>query len=365
MESIVDRLNSNSLVLKYRLFASINKALDQWKQPHRFYHGMNHLERLFMMISPDIYKKHDREILELIALYHDVVYDPRSKRNEELSAEYFISSLTPLTRIDKVITIIKKAILDTKEVMHPHHSGELSHVFAKLDVDTLFYGNANEVLANELLLFKEFQMYDIIDYKRERSKFITSLLKRKDIPNEDKVNLDIISSFLMSFKPKIGLYCGSFEPFHIGHFNILEKAEATFDKVIIAKGVNPEKMNERGFLQEFTLPFHQHIKYGILLYQLYQQLSERYDVTIVRGLRNGYDLQYETNLLRSIQDKIPSAKFVYYVCDSKYEHISSSLCRGLSLYTDSESRKFNERYYVHKYIYNTGDICCQPVVMTI
>lgn len=366
MEQIVDRLNNNAIVKRLNLFESLNKALNQWNQPHRFYHGIKHLEYLFMLISSTgSYSKHDRELLELIALYHDVVYDPRSKRNEELSAQYFMDSLRPLTRIDRDIGIIKGAIVDTSKVLNLVPSSKISQIFGKLDVDVLLHGSALETINNEMLLFKEFQMYDIEDYKRERCRFIVSLMKRKDIPEEDKINLHIIIGFLSSFKPRIGLYCGSFEPFHIGHFNILEKAEATFDKVIIGKGVNPEKQNERHFLVEHTLPFHQHIDYRILLYQLYQQLSQRYDVTIVRGLRNGYDLQYETNLLRSIQDKIPSVKFVYYVCDNKYEHISSTMCRGLAVYDDLESREFARRYYVNKYIYNTGDICCQPVVTVI
>ena len=43
---------------------------------------------------------------------------------------------------------------------------------------------------------------------------------------------------------KIGIYPGSFNPFHKGHLNILEKAEKIFDKVILARGINPEKKNE-------------------------------------------------------------------------------------------------------------------------
>ena len=41
----------------------------------------------------------------------------------------------------------------------------------------------------------------------------------------------------------IALYCGTFSPFHIGHLNIVEKAERVFGKgnVLIAIGINPEK----------------------------------------------------------------------------------------------------------------------------
>ena len=43
----------------------------------------------------------------------------------------------------------------------------------------------------------------------------------------------------------IAIYPGSFNPFHIGHLNIVEKTERIFGKgnVIIAMGINPDKMD--------------------------------------------------------------------------------------------------------------------------
>ena len=40
---------------------------------------------------------------------------------------------------------------------------------------------------------------------------------------------------------RLGIYAGSFNPFHKGHYNILCKAEKIFDRVIIARGINPDK----------------------------------------------------------------------------------------------------------------------------
>ncbi len=40
---------------------------------------------------------------------------------------------------------------------------------------------------------------------------------------------------------KLGIYAGSFNPIHRGHLNILQKARRVFDKVIVARGINPEK----------------------------------------------------------------------------------------------------------------------------
>ena len=46
-------------------------------------------------------------------------------------------------------------------------------------------------------------------------------------------------------KNTIAIYPGSFNPFTVGHQNILEKAERIFgkDNVIVAVGINPDKVD--------------------------------------------------------------------------------------------------------------------------
>jgi pantetheine-phosphate adenylyltransferase len=39
----------------------------------------------------------------------------------------------------------------------------------------------------------------------------------------------------------IGVYAGSFDPFTKGHFNVVHVASQSFDKVVVAIGVNPKK----------------------------------------------------------------------------------------------------------------------------
>jgi pantetheine-phosphate adenylyltransferase len=134
-------------------------------------------------------------------------------------------------------------------------------------------------------------------------------------------------------KKKIAIYPGSFNPFTIGHLNILEKAEATFGKenVIIAIGKNSSKEEssvDRAATIKHNLPSRNVEKYdGLLTEYIWEKEKEGYDVTLIRGLRNGFDLQYETNLLRALQDYKPDLQVIFYLCDKQFDHVSSSLYR--------------------------------------
>ena len=40
---------------------------------------------------------------------------------------------------------------------------------------------------------------------------------------------------------KVAVYPGTFDPFHNGHLEIIRRALGTFDRLIVALGLNPEK----------------------------------------------------------------------------------------------------------------------------
>jgi len=51
---------------------------------------------------------------------------------------------------------------------------------------------------------------------------------------------------------------------------------------------------------------------------------------VIRGLRNGNDLQYEQNMLYWNEDLGLEVPTVFFICDRKLGHISSSAIRGLN-----------------------------------
>jgi len=131
---------------------------------------------------------------------------------------------------------------------------------------------------------------------------------------------------------KLAIYPGSFNPFSIGHLDILLKAEKIFDEVVVAVGNNPDKKSgvnvietlKRNLIGKNVEGFD-----GFLVDYIHKKEEEGYDVTIVRGLRNGADLDYEINTLRVLEDQNPNIKMIFIPCDRKYEHISSSMIRAM------------------------------------
>lgn len=104
---------------------------------------------------------------------------------------------------------------------------------------------------------------------------------------------------------KKAIYVGSFNPWHEGHQDILDKAKKIFDKVDVIK-----------YGKDFT---------GLLS----DYLKDKDYCAIIRGLRNGYDLQYEQNQQYWYEDLGINLPVVYFITDRKLAHISSSAIREI------------------------------------
>jgi pantetheine-phosphate adenylyltransferase len=148
----------------------------------------------------------------------------------------------------------------------------------------------------------------------------------------------------MSDRIKLGLYCGSFNPFTVGHLDIVKQAVSVFDEVMVAKGINPAK--EQTYKYPLPIKFLNNMNvhvmgYRTLVTDFIQKLeTDGYDVTLIRGLRNGADLEYEQNFTAFLKDIYPKVKLVAFYCDPKFRHISSSSVRDIEKFSPEEYKKY-------------------------
>lgn len=97
---------------------------------------------------------------------------------------------------------------------------------------------------------------------------------------------------------RIGLFVGSFDPFTIGHDEIVRRALPLFDKLVIGVGDNPRKQHaysieervnaiQRLYSDEKSIEV---IPYNDLAIDLAQRVGAHY---VVKGVRSIQDFEYE------------------------------------------------------------------------
>lgn len=168
-------MDLQKLLNKWGIKADINMILDIWSEPQRHYHNIDHLNDIIDQIDKDyeIGRIDDKmkEMLTLVAIFHDIVYEPMNNDNEEKSAEFFMNLCLDKERED--IQEIKSAILDTKT--HENNSS-LSEIFNIYDM-SIVEGDMDKLLKWESGIGKEYSGYGK-DYKAGRLKFLESLLDK-------------------------------------------------------------------------------------------------------------------------------------------------------------------------------------------
>lgn len=147
---------------------------------------------------------------------------------------------------------------------------------------------------------------------------------------------------------RVGLYTGSFDPFHKGHYHVLEHFSHIFDHIIVARGVNPNKGPKQHGFPEVELRRLGFIvdEYEGLLTDYIRTSKHFYETpTIIKGIRNCNDLEYERTQLRYMQDQISGIRMVFMTPDDSLSHISSSAIR----YLLSIGKKEEAKKYLHNF----------------
>ena len=134
---------------------------------------------------------------------------------------------------------------------------------------------------------------------------------------------------------KIGLFTGSFDPMTNGHLDMIERASKLFDKLYVGVFYNPHKqgffpVENRKRAVKKAVAHLDNVEVLSSHDQLVVDVARRLGAkTLVRGLRNASDLQYESSFDYYNHQLAPEIETIYLYSRPEHLYISSSAMREL------------------------------------
>ncbi len=129
------------------------------------------------------------------------------------------------------------------------------------------------------------------------------------------------------------IYPGTFDPPHLGHFDIVKKASSLFEEVLIAIANNPKKkplftVEERVFMfKEMTKDFKNVVvkSFDTMLVDFAKKEKAK---AIIRGVRLFTDFEYELQIALTNRH-LGSIETIFMMPSQEYIHISSTIIRDI------------------------------------
>jgi len=185
MENIF--LKFKSQLLQHISEESLIKLEKLWTSNDRYYHNIKHLERIISFIQFQISFKElslvEKHTLLLAAFFHDAIYDPKRKDNEDQSIKFFKESYIGKDGI--MVEKVSDLIEVTKHRKRPIK--RLERLIWNAD-NAGFKDGFEQLKKTDSLIQKEYKHLSKIAYKDGRIKFLESNIGLFD----SKVDRDLL-----------------------------------------------------------------------------------------------------------------------------------------------------------------------------
>jgi pantetheine-phosphate adenylyltransferase len=140
----------------------------------------------------------------------------------------------------------------------------------------------------------------------------------------------------MTQSDSIAVYPGTFDPITNGHLDILERALAVFENVIVTIAPNIRKnplftTDERiGFIRDALPQYGSRLEFAVFEGLLVDFCKSRGASVIVRGLRALADFEYEFQFAHMNRRLAPGVDTIFFMTDERNHYVSSSLVKEVA-----------------------------------
>lgn len=154
--------------------------LKHYSKKNRYYHNLSHIKS--MLLQADNFEQgiQDFDALIFAIWYHDIIYKPTKKDNEDKSAIFAENHIKMMLFDQKRLKNIKKLIVSTKK--HKIIIGENMDNAYLLDMDLSILGTNWETYENYTQQIRnEYKIYPDFMYKPGRKKVLQHFLVRETL----------------------------------------------------------------------------------------------------------------------------------------------------------------------------------------
>ena len=135
----------------------------------------------------------------------------------------------------------------------------------------------------------------------------------------------------------IAIYPGSFDPVTLGHLNIIKRASACFDKLIVCVMVNSKKHGmftpeERVELIRRVVAKLPNVEADCSSTLIAEYARQKRACTLVKGLRAVSDYENELQMALINRKLNPRLETMFLPSSAKYTYVSSSMVKEMARY---------------------------------
>lgn len=154
---------------------------------------------------------------------------------------------------------------------------------------------------------------------------------------------------------KIAVFPGSFDPFTIGHYSVVNRALPLFDKIIIAIGYNSSKKtylsleNRKRLIKDV---FQGNLKIEVEHYEgLTVDFCARvHGKYLLRGLRTSADFEYERAIGQVNKAMRPDLESIFLLTAPEYTPVNSTIVRDILMHNGNADKFLPPGIDIQKYL---------------